>query len=82
MRVDSFRIYSGNRGSGQRLTAYGCARITEQLAVYCLVRAPFGLFARGCPRQDSNLRSRLRSLLPCVVLTSGNMLAEILSGRV
>jgi len=34
------------------------------------------------PRQDSNLRSRLRRGLLCVALTSGNMLAEILSGRV
>jgi hypothetical protein len=35
-----------------------------------------------CPRQDSNLRARLRRGLLCMALTSGNMLAEILSGRV
>jgi len=34
------------------------------------------------PRQDSNLRARLRRLLLCTALTSGNMLAEILPGRV
>ena len=53
MRVESFRIYSGNCGSGQPLTAYGCARITEQLAVYCLGRAPFGLCeVLRCPRKS------------------------------
>ena len=33
-------------------------------------------------RQDSNLRSRLRRPSLCVALTSGNVLAEILPGRV
>ena len=35
-----------------------------------------------CPRQDSNLRSRLRRTLLCTSLTSRNMLAEILPGRI
>jgi hypothetical protein len=37
---------------------------------------------KGRPRQDSNLRTRLRSPFPGMALTSGNMLEEILSGRV
>jgi hypothetical protein len=35
-----------------------------------------------CPRQDSNLRSRLRSPFPGMALTCRNVLAEVLPGRV
>jgi hypothetical protein len=35
-----------------------------------------------CPRQDSNLRSRLRRGLLCTRLTSGNVLAGVLPGHV
>ena len=34
-----------------------------------------------CPRQDSNLRSRLRRLLPCTALTSANAISRVLPGR-
>jgi hypothetical protein len=35
-----------------------------------------------CPRQDSNLRSRLRRGLLCARLTCGNVPAKILAGRI
>ena len=35
-----------------------------------------------CHRQDSNLRSRLRSPFPRIALTCRNVLAEILPGRI
>ena len=35
-----------------------------------------------CPRQDSNLRSRLRRPFPGIALTSRNVLAGVLTGRV
>src|SRR5262245_7399914 len=35
-----------------------------------------------CPRQDSNLRSRLRRPFPCTALTCQNVLPDALLGRV
>jgi hypothetical protein len=35
-----------------------------------------------CPRQDSNLRARLRSPFPGMALTCRNVLADVLPGRV
>src|SRR5215471_11688993 len=35
-----------------------------------------------CPRQDSNLRSRLRSPFPCIAVACRNVLLNVLPGRI
>ena len=76
----TFRVYSGNRDSGgiwRRMAAHD--RFERNAKP--LVSVDLG-WSDGCPRQDSNLRSRLRSPFPCTALTSANALARVLPGRV
>src|SRR5262249_20858437 len=69
--VRSWRFLS-RPGVGWR--SMGCAVLAGQ--------KPYWLVVGWCPRQDSNLRSRLRRLLPCTALTSVNALSRVLPGRV
>src|SRR5215813_15267330 len=64
-----------------------CAGAEPQVSEVSQSRTRFRAYVRiyaseQCPRQDSNLRSRLRRLLPCTALTSANALWRILPGRV
>ena len=45
------------------------------------VRAPSIRYSKKRPQQDSNLRTLLRRPLPCIALTSANMVADGPAGR-
>jgi len=73
---------------GERMgSSKGCAVAELQVSEVSQRSAVFRGYVRiyssdQCPRQDSNLRSRLWRLLPCIALACQNVLAEILPGRV
>jgi hypothetical protein len=73
---------------GERMgSSKGCAVSEMQVSVVSQRPAVFRGYVRiyasdRCPRQDSNLRSRLRSRFLGTALTSGNVLAGVPAGHV